>query len=291
MNYQKSQPTYRIGVVLKAMNSHYWMDVRSGMEQAAEDYQADLCLLYPSGEQEEAEQNDLIQDLLGNEIDTLLVAPCNSYRTKWFAEQAAAKNISVLMVDTRALDAELPYVGADNTGVGQTAAEYLNEVLPQNAEIVILSGVISQASHLDRITSFQQYLNPSFTVTQIFYTDILLSEGYTCAKSVIGQGVDAIFCTSAVVGLGVATAQEELHDPNLRIVAVDTMNDALQAVQDGTMDALISQSGYDIGYQAIATAVESLRAGTACPSVQIEGKLLTQENLEVDENLSGIIGG
>lgn len=51
----RDQPAYSVGVVLKAGNSPYWRDMASGIEQAAADHGIDMTLLYPKGEQEEAE--------------------------------------------------------------------------------------------------------------------------------------------------------------------------------------------------------------------------------------------
>lgn len=279
---RRGQPDYTVGVVLKGMQTHYWMDMRSGMEQAALDNGIDLYLLYPEGELETEEQKGMIGDVLNSDADLLLVAPCDSYDTEWFAERAEEKDIPVLTVDTRAIDTDLPYIGADNEAVGRLAAEYLSEQLPPNARIAIIAGAQNQASHLDRIGSFRRYLDPSFRVVRIFYTDVLQSDGYETAKQLEGERIDGIFCASAAVGLGAATAQAELGE-TAQIVAVDTVDDALQALQDGTMNALVSQSGYDIGYRAVETAVRTLKTGTLPKDVRISGELLTKEHAEAED--------
>lgn len=278
---ERERPAYTVGVVLKGMQTHYWMDMRSGMEQAAIDNGIDLYLLHPAGELETEEQNDLIADALDSDVDLLMVAPCDSYHTKWFVEQAQEQEIPVLTVDTRAFDTDLPYIGADNERVGKIAAEYLSEQLPAGARIVIMAGARDQASHVDRIGSFWRNLDTSFEVVHTFYTDVTQSDGYETAKQLEDWEIDGIFCASAVVGLGAATALAEMGQ-DARIVAVDTVDDALQALQDGAMDALVSQSGYDIGYQAITTAVETLRSGELPGDVLISGELLTKDSMNAD---------
>ncbi|MGN1030463.1 MAG: sugar ABC transporter substrate-binding protein, partial [Butyricicoccaceae bacterium] len=118
---------------------------------------------------------------------------------------------------------------------------------------------------------------PSLKISRIFYTDITMSDGYESGKELAGQKVDGVFCTSAVIGLGVATAFTETAQEAV-IVAVDTQDDALQALQDGTMNALISQSGYEIGYRAINIAVNTLKNGKMPENVLIPVELLTKDS-------------
>ncbi|MGN1030462.1 MAG: substrate-binding domain-containing protein, partial [Butyricicoccaceae bacterium] len=174
---ERKRPEYAISVVLKAMNSHYWMDMRAGMEQAAVECGIDLRLLYPSGELEVEEQNDQIADVLESGTDLLMVAPCDSYHTKWFVDQAEENRIPVLAVDTRTLDCEIPYIGADNEKVGKMAADYLEEALPDGGNVIIFAGARNQGSQVDRVGAFRDELDPSLKISRIFYTDITMSDG------------------------------------------------------------------------------------------------------------------
>lgn len=178
------QPKHTIGVVLKAMNSQYWMEIRSGMEQAAADRDADLLLLAPYDEKAGQEQAEHIRNLLDSGVDVLLVAPCDSYHTAWFVELAGEKGVPVLTVDTRALDSELPYIGADNAGIGRMAADYLAGKLTDGAQIAVLSGLSMQSTHTARVAAFLEELNQMgrFAVPEVYYTEGEFSQGYDCAR-------------------------------------------------------------------------------------------------------------
>lgn len=270
---ERNQPEYTVSVVLKALNSHYWLDMRSGMEQAAEELEIDLRLLYPSGELENEEQKALIEDALQADTDLLLFAPCDSYDTQWVAVRAQAEHIPVLTVDTRALDADLPYIGSDNEQIGQLAADYLSDHLEPGASVVVMAGSDRQASHIDRIQALQDSLDPSMTISRIIYTDMTQFAGYQTMKQLAGQSFDAVFCANAVIGLGVANGLFEMGR-DIPVLAVDTQMDALQALQEGAMDALLSQDGHEIGYQAICTAVQTLRTGELPEDIHFTSELL-----------------
>lgn len=274
------QPEYTIGVVLKAMNSQYWMEIRSGMEQAASDLGVDLLLLAPQDEKAEREQAEHIQNLLNNGVDALLVAPCNSYNTAWFVALAQQKGIPVLTVDTRALDSELPYIGADNESIGRMAAEYFAGRLPDGARIAVLSGSSKQSTHTARVAAFLDEIHAlnRFAVPMVYYTDGEFSQGYEQARSL--TDVDALFCTSAILGLGAVTAQAWQAETACPIVAVDTQDDAMEAVRSGAMDALITQPGQEIGYQAMETALALLEGEEIAEETLLTGQLLTRDNMK-----------
>lgn len=274
---ERDRPDHQICVVLKALNSHYWLDMRSGMEQAAADLQIDLTLLYPSGELENEEQQDLIADALESGADLLLTAPCDSFDTQWFVNKAKEKQIPVLTVDTQARDTELPYIGSDNLQIGRLAAEYLSDILPKNAFVAIMAGSSRQASLIDRINAFRDHLDPSFRV-KIFYTDVTQQEGYAGIKTLEDQEVDAVLCANAVIGLGVATGMMEMGK-KAEILAVDTPADALGALEAETMTALLAQDGYAIGYQAVETAVQTLKTGKLPENVLFPSELLTKQTV------------
>lgn len=273
------QPAYTIGVVLKAMNSQYWMEIRSGMEQAASDRGVDLLLLAPQDEKAEQEQAEHIRNLLNNGVDALLVAPCNSYNTAWFVELAQEKDIPVLAVDTRALDSELPYIGADNESIGRMAADYFAEKLPDGARIAVLSGSSRQSTHTARVAAFLDEIHAlgRFAVPEVYYTDGEFSQGYERARGL--TDADALFCTSAILGLGAVTAQAQQTETSCSIVAVDMQDDAMEAVRDGAMNALITQPGHEIGYQAIETALALLEGEEVSAETLLTGQLLTRENV------------
>jgi len=98
-------------------------------------------------------------------------------------------------------------------------------------------------------------------------------------KQLLGEGISGIFCCSAVMGLGAAAAEQELGlDDDLCIITIDSQTDAIKAVQRGTVDALITQSGYEVGEMAVKTVVKYLEGGSL-DNVYIPCEVLTGDNI------------
>jgi len=273
---------FSIGVVLKAADREHWQGIRSGMENAAKEQNVTLTLLYPQDEWAEDEQRVMIQDLLESDIDAMIVSPCNSTDTGWFVDLAQEKNIALFTADTRSLDRVIPYIGIDNEEVGRLAARYLHTHLPAGAKIALLAGADKQGQTLDRIASFKAELG--FLESELQVTVVKEIKRFSDAlhetKQLLGEGISGIFCCSAVMGLGAAAAEQELGlDDDLCIVTIDSQTDAIKAVQRGTVDALITQSGYEVGEIAVKTVVKYLEGGSL-DNVYIPCEVLTGNNID-----------
>ena len=279
-------PVYRIGVVLKALNSQHWREVQSGMERAAEAQRVELVLLYPRTENDETEQRLLITDLLQTgDLDALIVSPCNSGNTAWMERDAQACGVPLFMVDTRATDRPLPYIGADNQRIGELAADYLLEQLPEGGQVAVIAGSSLQSSHNDRVQGFTDRLKQDgrLGLACVLHADSGLGQSIDAMQQILEQypTVSGIFCTNAVMGLGAVLTKERAAETRpCSIVAVDTQDDALQAVVSGRMDALVTQAGDEIGELAIETVTRALAGQETAGNVFIESRLLTKDTAQ-----------
>lgn len=281
--YEEEMSALTLGAVLKTMDAEHWMEIRSGMEHAASERDIRLVLQYPSSELAVEEQKLILKDMLAEPLDALLFAPCDSSDTAWLAEAAEAAGLPLFTVDTGATDTRLPYIGSDNRAIGYMAYEYLLETLGAGQKIGIISGTSLQNSLSDRMSSLRFYCTRDgmLDVSSADANCNSYAEAYHAAyRQIQEEGVSAIFCTSGVLGMGAVSAREELGRSDVLLVAVDTQDDVVNAVREGRLDALITQSGYDVGYQAVAWVCDNL-AGRPSPSDRYtENTLLTRETID-----------
>lgn len=79
--------------------------------------------------------------------------------------------------------------------------------------------------------------------------------------------------------LGVIEATEK-NFQSVRIVGVDTQNDAIMAVKSGSIDALISQDGHESGRLAIEVVAAYLNEQPTQKYNFISNELITADNAE-----------
>lgn len=275
---------YTIGVLLKSMNSQHWMEMRSGIQDAAHRYKVDIILLYPEDETKADQQKMMFYDLVEAEPDAILFAPCDSDDCKGLVESASEKGISVFALDTRARDVDLPYIGADNYLIGKLAAQRLSELLKDGDQVGIITGVKNQMSHIERVKGFVDQIESEgrLSIAGIRYANSDFKIAMSETKNLLSENpsLSGIFSTSAVMGLGVIEeCKAEFMSYNINVVAVDTQDDALSAVKNGMLQGLVTQDGYEAGYKAVETVVNSLSGGDTPDNVYINAQLLTRVNI------------
>lgn len=276
---------YKIGMLLKSMTHQHWMDVRSGAIDAARDLGVEVIILYPSSESAIKEQKAIFLDMAEMGLDAILFAPCDSEDSRQYVELAQEKGISVLNIDTRSNDIQIPYIGADNRHIGALAAERLIALTGGEGAIAIISGVKEQASHQERIDGFLSVLaaEPNIQVDAITYADSDFRLAMQRMEEVMRAypNTAGVFCTSAVMGLGaIEQKRASFLGGAPYVVAVDTQDDALSALQNGTLSGLVTQNGYEAGYTSIQVAIDLLDGKQIATDTYIESLLLTRGTVD-----------
>lgn len=279
-SYETAAPQYTVGVVLKTQSSEHWLRIRSGLERAAEEQGVQLLLTWPTDEFSTREQHTMIADMLRCDIDALVVSPCDSWDCEWFLHEAEEKGIPVFTADTAALDCTIPYIGSDNEQIGRTAATYFQQNLPAGSRVGVVTGFQRQQSLAARTDAFRAAMaaDSRLRLSGIRADCQSFAAAFDAARDLIDSGADALFCTSAVLGLGAAAAVREA-EADIPIVAVDTEDDALKAVETGAFRALITQEGEEIGRRTMETVVAVLRGETTPNEIFIPGETLTADNI------------
>ena len=90
----------KVGMVLKTLSSQYWKIVAAGAKTAAEKNNVDLILLGPPSEDAVEQEINMVQDVLSQNVDVLVFAPSQPAASINVLEQAKAKHVPVILVDT-----------------------------------------------------------------------------------------------------------------------------------------------------------------------------------------------
>ncbi len=278
---QPVEERYVVGVVTKSGSSEYWMTLRRGMETAAEELGMDLIILSPDSEAREDVQSKMVEALVKRDVDAIAVSPIDSYHRPEYFDMAEERGIPIISYDTGFADPGVPYIGIDNRQAGGALAEHLAEALGHQGEVGIVTGGLEQLNHRQRMEGFAARMKSEPEMKVVFvesgYSNLQMSEVKIRRIRAAHPLMEGIVATSAVTALGIA---EGLEDDAVKIVSIDIQKEALEAVRDGRISALIAQSGYEIGYRTLLY-IDKLRSGTAEASGEIlDAGVLTAGNVE-----------
>ena len=208
-----------------------------------------------------------------------MISPVDIDQAAVYRDMASEAHIPLFTIDER-IDG-IPYIGSDNYTVGCKAAEYIAAHLPPGAETAVIAGSWRQDAHLQRIEGFLDTMNAlGFPVSEVIADAAQYRQASVQTEALLTRRpqIRGIFVTSAIMSLGVVDATAPL-DGHIVTVGVDTQNDALLALKNGRLDAIISQDGNETGRLAIETVRDSLQGCTRDVNY-IENAVITPENAD-----------
>ncbi len=272
---------YVIGVVTKSRDSEYWMSVCSGMEKAADEEGVSVLIVSPDTETDAVLQKKMIQDLLDKKVDALAVSPIDSYSNADYIKKANEMGIPVFAYDTQIADAKVPYIGIDNEKTGWELGKYMAKQLHNKGKVGIISGDLKQMAHAGRIKGFEDYIQKNTDIQVAFvesgYSNLQMSEREITRLMNENPDISGILATSAVTALGI---MEYMKGSPVAIVTVDAQEDAIEAVKNGGIAALASQSGYEIGEETVRYIVNHKKGSDQEDQKILPVEVITNENVE-----------
>ena len=276
----------RVCVIVKAMDSIHWMQVADGLRQAADKYDLALTILYPQAEDDEQTQLSLLEDAIASHPDALAIAPCNAEAVQNYVVKAREQGIKTVYLDENVnAPYHVSYVGSNNELIGEMAAQVFVPQLRDGAKVAVIAGSKEQTTHCQRVDGFVNYVEKETTMqmTEVCHVDNSSRAGGRAMMEYLIEkydDLDAVFCTSAMMVIGALQERENQGRNDIALVGVDTQSDALSAVQNGQILAMISQNGYEMGYRTIKVIADQLAGNTTDEVCYVENRAINQSNVK-----------
>ena len=106
--------------------------------------------------------------------------------------------------------------------------------------------------------------------------------------------VDGIFACNLIATLGMGAALEDLRKGGIevtaRFIGFDTSPKLVKSLQDGKIDALVSQDPKKMGYLAVDTLVKHLRGEKVEKVIDTGVELVTAKRLKEEKAIRELVG-
>lgn len=259
----------------------HWEIKTVGMQDAADDLGVEFNYKYADGDLQQEVAD--IENFVEMGTDYIIVGPCNSEGIVPVIEEAKEKGVAIGTCDIGIEGVDVAsFVSSDNYGIGQIAADYIGTELGGKGKIAILTWPAASAT-ADRAQGFKDKLEEAYPDIEIIAEQDCNADrnaSLQAAESIIQANSDISFIwgANAEMALGAYSATQSVNRPDIKIVAVDTDSEVMEAVQNGTnLVATVSQDPYTMGYKAMENAVKYLN-GEETEDVYIECELVTADN-------------
>jgi ribose transport system substrate-binding protein len=274
-----------IAVIVKSVTSDYWKTVGAGVEAAMKaDPSIKASFLGPNEETDIEGQIRIIESQISAKVDALAVAPSQADQVQPTLEKAVAAGIPVILVDTDLANFsnKSAFVGTDNKLGGQLGGEFIVMALKAGDEVAIIRGAAGDPVHNLREQGAKEAMEKAgLKVVAIQPADSDRAKGQTVAENLLtaNPNLKGIFATNDEMALGAANAAKSAGK-TLVIVGFDATNDALKAIEDGSMSGSVAQFPTKIGELGTLTAAKVARGEKVDAFVNTGVEVVSKDNLD-----------
>jgi ribose transport system substrate-binding protein len=208
---------YRVFVIPKGTTHEFWQTIHAGAKKAAAELgNVEIIWQGPQKEDDRLQQIQLVQSAVASGVDGIVLAPLDSKALVKPVEDAIAKNIPVVVIDSGLESKAIAsYVATNNYNGGVLAAKRLGEVLKGEGKIILLRYAVGSESTEQREKGFTDTIAKEFPkltyLSDSEYAGATSDSAQQKAQSLItrfrGQ-VDGIFCPNESSTLGMLRTLE-----------------------------------------------------------------------------------
>jgi ribose transport system substrate-binding protein len=282
----------RIALVLKTLNSPFFIEMQRGAVEAANRLQVDLVVQAAEREIDVEKQMQIIENLIQARVSALAVTPSGSREVVPAVGKANQANIPVVIVDTRLDTATaqqagvktVSFVGSDNYRGGQLIGEYLVKASGGRARVALLEGIPGHETGDSRVRGFREAIkgSPGITIAASQPANWERDQGFTVFQNMLqaNPDLDTVFACNDMMALGAIEAIAAAgRTGKIRVLGFDAVDDARKAIAAGTMEATVAQFPSEMGRIAVETALKAMKGESVPADVTVRIGLVTRENV------------
>lgn len=294
-----------IAAIPKSTGGEFWETVEQGARDAAKELNVELKWEGTLTETEIAEQNKIIENMVNLGVDGMAVAPLNNRATAKSVAMAVDAEIPVVVFDS-ALDGDKhsAFVATNNVTGGGLGGKHMVEKLGDGEKkILVLRYVQGTASTENRAKGFMDVVTAAgMTIVDDPYPEDGTVAGCKKTASNTLEGhvkdgklqLDGIFACNLTSALGMAAALDDLRKSDVEVgtvfIGFDTSPKLIKGLQEGKIEALVSQDPKRMGYLAVETVVKHLKGEEVEKEVDTGVELVTAERLENEPAIRALVG-
>ncbi len=231
-------------------------------------------------------QNPIIESVTAAKPNAILIAPDDVSASRPPLAQAMAAGIKVVLVDTTLSDPSgaVSQISSDNLAGGADAFAAIKQLVPGGGQVLVVNTKPGISTTDQRQAGFAAAAkaDPKFSYVGVQFDQdtASLAAQVTLAALQKNPHIVGIFAANLFSAEGAATGVRQAgKSGQVQIVGFDAEPDEITALQQGTVQALIAQSPYSIGTDAVDQALAALTGKATTPKIGTKFTIITKANL------------
>lgn len=253
----------KIVLISHIKTNPYWLDIKAGAERAAKERGAVVEFLGPTTASTE-DGLKLFDMATSAKVSGIITYVQEEGQYKKKINSAMEKGIPVVTIDSdEEYSNRIAYVGTDNVLAGQVAGKEMVKQIGTSGNVAIVMGGKNVKNQKERVEGFTEYIksNSNLKIVDTDSSDAMLLEAEIITRKILNRNdnINALFCTSALDGIGAARAVKDLnYKDRVKIICFDDLDDTLSNIRNGLVSATIVQKSNEMGYRAVNIIMDKI---------------------------------
>jgi ribose transport system substrate-binding protein len=280
----------KIGVVPKATAHLFFVSIHAGVDQAAKDYGVEVIWNGPNEETEHDRQIQIVDALVARKVDAIAISATDERALAVPVERAIKSGIPVTIFDSGVnVEDYVTFVATDNHAAGETAARQLAKLVHGKGKVAMLMHKPGGTSTVLREQGFEEVMTKEFPAVKIVARQYGMSDrakARTAAENILtaNPDLDGMFASSEASSLGAIQALKARGlAGKVKLITFDFSDAHVEALRDGTIDIMMVQDPYHIGYEAVRSLAEKLQGKTPAKRMDLPARSIVKADLAKEE--------
>ena len=275
-----------IAVVPKATSHLFFVAVHAGVLDAERDFGVDVLWNGPRDETDYSRQIEIVDSMITRHVDALAISATDSTALVAPVKRAMQAGIPVSVFDS-GLDVKgyVTFVATDNYGAGQTAARKLAELIHGRGKVAELMQKPGGNSTGDRERGFEDTMAKEFPAIHVVARQYGMGDpgkSRNAAEDILTAhpDLDGMFCSAEANSIGAVQALRARNlSGKIRLITFDSSDIHVAALKAGTIDIMLVQDSYRIGYEAVRSLVMKLNGQTPPQQIDLKVHVILKQDL------------
>lgn len=278
--------TTTIAVVPKSNSHMFWQTVHAGANAAGREFKVEILWNGAASETDYSRQLQIVDAMIARRVDGLAVAASDRTALNASLDRAAAAGIPVAVFDSGVDSSSyMTFVATNNYEAGKLAARKLAELVGGRGKIAVVLHTPGSHSSMERERGFDDAIASDFPAIRVVARQFGMSDrarAMAAAENIITAHPDlaGIFASAEPSSVGAALALKSRGlSGKIRYVAFDAAEATIDDLKGGTVDALVAQDPFRIGYEAVRAIVDRLNGKTPPKLLDLSARVVTRADL------------
>ncbi|MEO5805225.1 ABC transporter substrate-binding protein [Devosia sp.] len=284
-----------IPIIVKDTTSFYWQIVLAGARAAGKDLGVNVPELGAQAETDINGQISILENAVAGKPAAVVISPTEKSALGAPITEAA-KSVPIIGIDSAAdSTAFTSFLTTDNVQGGRIAADGLAAAIKaatgkEEGEVALITSVPNAGSLEERKKGFTEQLAakyPGLKLVADKYADGQAATGLNITTDLLtaNPNLVGIFASNLIMAQGAGQAlAENGAAAKVALIGFDSDDKLVGFLKDGTIDALVVQDPYRMGYDGIKTALAASKGEKVEAFVDTGANLITTANMNEERS-------